>query len=122
MTSTVVDIADYAAGHQLSVPFESDLAHGGVHADPKHASQNHGISAKEKTVKGASSDITYSGSEEKDADQYEVSHPDYPTQTELDTLRKVAGKVPWTAYTIAFVELCERFSYYGATAVYASIR
>jgi POT family proton-dependent oligopeptide transporter len=25
--------------------------------------------------------------------------------------------VHWTAYTVAFVELCERFSYYGTTAV-----
>ena len=32
-------------------------------------------------------------------------------------LRRVAGKIPWTAYTIAFVELCERFSYYGTTVV-----
>lgn len=35
----------------------------------------------------------------------------------MHTLRRVSGQVPWTAYTIAFVELCERFSYYGTTAV-----
>lgn len=29
-----------------------------------------------------------------------------PTQHELDTLRKVAGKIPWTAYIICVVE-CE---------------
>ena len=40
-----------------------------------------------------------------------------PTEQELDSLRRVAGRVRWTAYTIAFVELCERFSYYGTTAV-----
>lgn len=40
-----------------------------------------------------------------------------PTPEEERTLRRVAGKVRWTAYTIAFVELCERFSYYGTTAV-----
>lgn len=40
-----------------------------------------------------------------------------PTEEELHTLRRVSGKVPWTAYTVAFVELCERFSYYGTTAV-----
>jgi POT family proton-dependent oligopeptide transporter len=33
------------------------------------------------------------------------------------TLRRVSGKIPWTAYTIALVEMCERFSYYGTTAV-----
>jgi proton-dependent oligopeptide transporter, POT family len=41
----------------------------------------------------------------------------YPTESERATLRHVTGKVPWTAYTIGFVELCERFSYYGTTAV-----
>ncbi|KAK6346103.1 hypothetical protein TWF730_010434 [Orbilia blumenaviensis] len=43
-----------------------------------------------------------------------------PTEEELATLRRVAGQVPWTAYTIAFVELCERFSYYGVTQVFTN--
>ncbi|KAL2835682.1 POT family-domain-containing protein [Aspergillus pseudoustus] len=43
-----------------------------------------------------------------------------PTAQEFKTLRRIAGKVPWVAYTIAFVELCERFSYYGATAVFTN--
>lgn len=42
---------------------------------------------------------------------------EYPNDEDLRNLRRVAGKVPWAAYTIAFVELCERFSYYGTTAV-----
>ena len=40
-----------------------------------------------------------------------------PTTEEMATLRRVSGQIPWTAYTVAFVELCERFSYYGTTAV-----
>jgi len=40
-----------------------------------------------------------------------------PTKYELKTLRRVSGKIPWAAYTIAFVEFGERFSYYGTTAV-----
>jgi POT family proton-dependent oligopeptide transporter len=36
-----------------------------------------------------------------------------PTEEDLKTLRRVSGKIPWTAFTIAFVELCERFGYYG---------
>lgn len=40
-----------------------------------------------------------------------------PTEEELATLRRVAGKLPIAAYSVAFVELCERFSYYGTTAV-----
>ena len=42
---------------------------------------------------------------------------EYPTAEETESLRRVCGVVPWSAYTIAFVELCERFSYYGTTAV-----
>ena len=41
----------------------------------------------------------------------------YPTAEEVDSLRRVCGTVPWSSYTIAFVELCERFSYYGTTVV-----
>ena len=42
---------------------------------------------------------------------------EFPTEEERRTLRRVSGAVPWTAYTVALVELCERFSYYGTTAV-----
>ncbi|KAN0081888.1 POT family domain containing protein [Elaphomyces granulatus] len=41
-----------------------------------------------------------------------------PTDEELQTLRRISGKIPWTAFTVAFVELCERFSYYGTVAVF----
>ena len=41
----------------------------------------------------------------------------FPSDEELRTLRRVAGPLPWPAFTVAFVELCERFSYYGTTAV-----
>ena len=40
-----------------------------------------------------------------------------PTEEELATLPRTAGKVNFAAYTIAFVELCERFSFYGTTVV-----
>lgn len=42
---------------------------------------------------------------------------DFPTEDEMKTLRRVPDKVPWKAFPIAFVELCERFSYYGTTVV-----
>lgn len=41
----------------------------------------------------------------------------YPTDEDLRTLRRVAGSLPWTTFTVAAVELAERFSYYGTTAV-----
>ncbi|KMU85439.1 peptide transporter PTR2-A [Coccidioides immitis H538.4] len=59
--------------------------------------------------KGASVDpaigLDESGSEEADIDT--------PTQGDLDTLRRVAGPLPWSAFLVAAVELCERFAYYG---------
>jgi POT family proton-dependent oligopeptide transporter len=42
---------------------------------------------------------------------------EYPTEEEVHTLRRVADHVPFKVYTLAFVELCERFSYYGTTVV-----
>lgn len=41
----------------------------------------------------------------------------YPSEEEMRSLRRVAGKLPWLTFTVALVELCERFSYYGTTAV-----
>ncbi|KZV74184.1 PTR2-domain-containing protein [Peniophora sp. CONT] len=40
-----------------------------------------------------------------------------PTEEELETLRHIAGHVNWSTYLIAFVEMAERFSYYGSTIV-----
>lgn len=40
-----------------------------------------------------------------------------PSEEDLATLRRVPAKLPWIAFTVAFVELCERFAYYGTTAV-----
>ncbi|KAI0121911.1 PTR2-domain-containing protein [Daldinia grandis] len=45
---------------------------------------------------------------------------EYPTKEELDTLRRVKGPINLIIYTIAFVELCERFAYYGTTAVFVN--
>ncbi|KAI0165268.1 PTR2-domain-containing protein [Hypoxylon sp. FL1284] len=45
---------------------------------------------------------------------------EYPTKEELETLRRVKGPINWIIYTIAFIELCERFSYYGTTAVFVN--
>jgi hypothetical protein len=44
----------------------------------------------------------------------------YPTPEELDgesALRRISAPIPWAVYTVAFVELCERFSYYGTQVV-----
>ena len=43
-----------------------------------------------------------------------------PTEEELATLRRIPDHIPVKAYTIALVELLERFSYYGTTAVFVN--
>jgi len=43
-----------------------------------------------------------------------------PTAEDLATLRRVPTKIPKKLLTIAFVELCERFSYYGTTVVFTN--
>lgn len=43
--------------------------------------------------------------------------PFAPSSEELLTLRRVPGRLPWTAYTLAFVEMCERLSFCGTVAV-----
>jgi POT family proton-dependent oligopeptide transporter len=42
----------------------------------------------------------------------------YPTQEELETLQRISDEIPWRVYTVAFVELCERFSYYGTVILF----
>ncbi|KAK6212054.1 POT family protein [Colletotrichum tabaci] len=44
----------------------------------------------------------------------------YPTEEELLTLRRTHGTVDWLIYSIGFVEMCERFAYYGTTAVFVN--
>ncbi|KAK3697062.1 hypothetical protein LTR37_017660 [Vermiconidia calcicola] len=41
-----------------------------------------------------------------------------PTMEEMKTLRRISGPMTWQMFTITFVEFCERFSYYGTTAVF----
>ncbi|KAI2631223.1 POT family protein [Xylaria nigripes] len=45
---------------------------------------------------------------------------EYPSRRDLETLRRVKGRISPIIYTIAFVELCERFAYYGTTAVFVN--
>ncbi|KAF2402432.1 peptide transporter PTR2-A [Trichodelitschia bisporula] len=38
---------------------------------------------------------------------------DEPTERERRVLRRVPDRLPWSAFLVALVELCERFAYYG---------
>ncbi|KAG6011823.1 hypothetical protein E4U54_007896 [Claviceps lovelessii] len=61
-----------------------------------------------------------------DADDHDDGHDSEshydgkPTPEELRTLPRVSGKIKWAMWTIAFVELCERFSYYGSAVLYTN--
>ncbi|KAJ9143718.1 Peptide transporter PTR2-A [Pleurostoma richardsiae] len=45
---------------------------------------------------------------------------EFPSEEELITLRRVADRIPLKLFTIAFIEACERFSYYGTIIVYTN--
>ncbi|PTB73395.1 PTR2-domain-containing protein [Trichoderma longibrachiatum ATCC 18648] len=72
----------------------------------------------------AEADHRAAGFDEKPTTAVEVrsdeDYDDFPTEEELRTLRRVSGKIKWAMYTIAFVELCERFSYYGSSVLYTN--
>lgn len=63
---------------------------------------------------GTASDLARISTTVDDFTDVEVSKED------LATLRRISGKITWMAFTIAFVELCERFSYYGTTIVFVN--
>jgi proton-dependent oligopeptide transporter, POT family len=42
----------------------------------------------------------------------------YPTEEEKRTLRHIGEPLPKAAFLVAVVELCERFTYYGASGIF----
>ncbi|RBR17714.1 uncharacterized protein FIESC28_06410 [Fusarium coffeatum] len=44
----------------------------------------------------------------------------FPTPEEMASLRRISNKIPLKLFSIAFIELCERFSYYGCTVVFTN--
>ncbi|KAL3489399.1 POT family-domain-containing protein [Aspergillus germanicus] len=66
------------------------------------------MASQEATEKTAPVDLVRSPSDYDD---------DEPTEQELETLRRVAGKLPLAAYTLCAVEFCERASYVGISGI-----
>lgn len=81
-------------------------------ADPEH----HGINPN--PARGSMDVRKASIAQENIARQQ--TRENFPTDLELKTLRRVSGKIKWSMYTIAFIELCERFSYYGSSVLYTN--
>ncbi|GAA5865402.1 hypothetical protein JCM1840_001557 [Sporobolomyces johnsonii] len=50
----------------------------------------------------------------------EINYPDAPTEEERLTLRRVPGPINIASFLVAFIELAERFSYYGSTVVFTN--
>ncbi|TQN64311.1 putative peptide transporter ptr2 [Colletotrichum shisoi] len=69
-------------------------------------------------------DVTAAAAPAVDDNHYDSKsdddYDDKPTEEELSTLRRVSGPIHWGIYTIAFVELGERFSYYGSSVLYTN--
>lgn len=105
MTSDPVEVAEVAKPHTAADSKEISVQ--------RQRSSSHSIEeipASKEIAVGQTTPM------EDDLDSEKI----YPTDEDLQTLRRVAGKIPWTTYTVAFVELCERFSYYGTTAVFVN--
>ncbi|KAF7549046.1 hypothetical protein G7Z17_g6660 [Cylindrodendrum hubeiense] len=50
----------------------------------------------------------------------DTSGLELPSDADMRTLRRVPNHIPLKLFTIAFIELCERFSYYGCTVVFTN--
>lgn len=82
---------------------------------------HHPITDAEKAAMyGESKELSASHRGSSDGEGMLTADGEEPTMEEMKTLRRVSGKIPWTAWTITFVEFCERFSYYGTTAVFVN--
>jgi hypothetical protein len=92
------DVADVQAGALTDLPSE--------HIVPFNEKRAHEVdTAFHKEIAGSDT---------------EVLSENYPTPEELEgenRLRRISAPIPWAVYTVAFVELCERFSYYGTQVV-----
>lgn len=88
-------------------------------ADAEHHGVVHNLAKGSIDVKKEDKEVlehSQSLSVQEDDDWYEGK----PTVEEMHTLRRVSGKIMWSMWTIAFVELCERFSYYGSSVLYTN--
>lgn len=72
--------------------------------------------------------LSHSDSHSLDQQSLSVGHEnlnlndslEVPTEEDRHHLRRVAGRLNWNTYLIAYVELAERFSYYGTVIVFTN--
>lgn len=81
--------------------------------EPKIATPMFEATEKEALARASTTDSYAAAPVEFEADL----EGEEPTPEELVTLPRVSGQIPWIIFTVAFVELCERFGYYGCQVV-----
>lgn len=97
-----------------------DVFTGERHADPALALPPDGQHQRHSADHAIEKPPVFEGHAVEEQAVYEVFEGQQgtePTADEIATLRRVADKVPLGVYSVAFVELVERFSYYGTTVV-----
>lgn len=95
---------------QMSGADPTEASFVGLAADVKANSDLH----TEKDKDGYIFEETRAGSL---STQEQEVYPDTPTEEDLRTLRRVPGRINIASFLIAYVELAERFSYYGCVQV-----
>lgn len=102
------DITDASIGARMdpALALPLDMKHEGPAANHEVAP----LPVAQGQASGRHDSIVYADSED-----YEQG--EFPTPEEMHTLRRVADHIKPSIYTLAFVELVERFSYYGTTVV-----
>ncbi|KAF2001222.1 di/tri peptide transporter 2 [Amniculicola lignicola CBS 123094] len=77
-----------------------------------------GVDNDTKAFSPTGSDGDKAPSEETGVVDEEGYHGVEPTEEERKTLRKIGDPLPKAAFLVAVVELCERFTYYGASGLF----
>lgn len=95
-----------------------ELAREGLHPGPPLGTHDELLAGKGSIDHSAKLDIapTYTS----EADGGLVDDVEKPSDEEMQTLRRVSGKIKWAAFTVAICELAERFSYYGSSVLYTN--
>ena len=116
--------AQYNAGSLIEHPEEATHPVREKLSEKHHAEHDRRMSAPLESELGGQKDVHHL--DEKHAHpsniggELDTDNEGYPSDGELhgeSALRRISAPIPLAVYTVAFVELCERFSYYGTQVV-----
>ena len=97
----------------LDILFPSSFEYTPIEMDDRSLGPSGITGSKIETTNGRSTSMMEDKSGQPSARNIVSSEGVEPTEEEVATLRKVADRLPWSAFIVALVELCERFTYYG---------